>query len=87
VPVTRLFSIGLAAWAVTLVTVLALRASFSTAMISGPETAGWLFLAGVPPIVILMVFRRTPPTVGQVLYDAENPRASSTPKRDPGVGR
>ena len=86
-PVNRLYAMGLAAWSVSVVAILALREFFSAFTLSRPETAGWLVLAAVPPIVSLIVFRQASPSVAQVLHEAEPPRVPAAPRNGNDVRR
>ncbi|HYN09825.1 MAG TPA: hypothetical protein VES67_20750 [Vicinamibacterales bacterium] len=68
----RLLVAFLAGWPLVVVTALMSRAAFVGASLSGPEYAGWFFLAAAPVATCLTILRsrRTAP-IAQVLYDVE----------------
>jgi hypothetical protein len=59
-------------WPVLVLLTFGVRAAFGGAPILASEYVAWLFMAGAPAIIALMIVRSMPsPTVAQVLYDAE----------------
>jgi len=65
---------AIAAWFVALVAVLVVRVSLGIAVSAAQIFT--LALAGcVPAVVLLMVFRGAPRTIGQLLYDTEHATA------------
>lgn len=67
-----------AIWAGLVFVALSARASFSVEPITASEYVAWIFLAGAPAALALMVGRAMPPqTIAQVLYDAERDDTAS----------
>ena len=63
---------SVATWAGVVLIALSARGSFAAGPITWSEYAAWLFLAAAPIVLALVVGRgMSPPTIAQVLYDAE----------------
>ena len=79
----RFHIIAIAAWFVTLAVVVGVRFSLGVA-VSATQIL-WVLLAGcVPAIVLVVVFRGAPRTIGQLLYetDQKSSEANSGDERD-----
>lgn len=77
----RLPVIVVFAWLALVAASISARVSFEPA-VGAAEALGWLLLAVLPSTVALLVFRGAPPpTVAEVLFDAERREAPSRAKR------
>jgi hypothetical protein len=78
VSLKRVLTITVTAWPALVLVTLAVRALFGSP-IGANEYAAWLFLAGAPVVIALVIMRgMSSPTITQVLYDTEHPDSAST---------
>jgi hypothetical protein len=77
VSLKRVLTTTITAWPVLVLVTLAVRALYGST-IGASEYAAWLFLAGAPVVIALVIIRgMSSPSITQVLYDAEQTDTAS----------
>ena len=69
-----------AGWPMAVLSTLAIRTALMNPPLSTPEATGWIFLAGGPvAVMLLLAYRRQNEPVEQVLYDRERKNGKGGP--------
>jgi hypothetical protein len=86
VSLKRIHATVIVGWLAAVAGLLGARIAFGSAPVSATEAIVWLLVGSVPATIFLFTFRGAPPpTIAQVLYDAEQ-RPDATAQVPPAGG-